>query len=200
MYGGKNVLLYPKFIECIKYTEDIFWKSIFEDLSYGKCPYGVYICNNHICCNYKDKKFSYKIDIGKESLIIYNDIINILKNKFGLLSKNDKILTNKLLINTEKKLSDSFNNDWSYIKKKNIKTILIEKFVITQSIEYNLSRQQSKQLYNEILLGLLFKTINKGDIVYENKNIISILCISFSKGSYKFKTPIYNFKSNILFI
>lgn len=200
MYGGKNILLYPKFIECIKYTEDIFWKSIFEDLSYGKCPYGVYIYNDHICCNYKDKKFSYKIDVSKDSLIIYNDVINILKNKFGLLSKSDKILTNKLLTSTENKLSNSFNNDWNYIKKKNIKTILIEKFIITQSKKFNLSKQQSKRLYNEILLGLLFKTISKTDIVYKNKNIIDILCISFSNEIYQFNVPIYKFKTSLLFI
>ncbi len=141
MYDGHNTLVHPIFIKCIKYTEDIFWKSIFEDLSYGKCPYGIYIYNDHICCNYKDKKFSYKIDCSKDPEIIYNDVYTIFKNKFGLLSKTDKLYKDKLLLNTQNKLSDNLNNDWSYIKKKNIKTIFLEKYVIKNTKKYGLSNK-----------------------------------------------------------
>ena len=54
-------------------SSDIFWKNTFEELSYGRCPYGIYISNNNICCNYKDKKFCYNIYNETNSEIIYHD-------------------------------------------------------------------------------------------------------------------------------
>lgn len=199
MYDGQNTLVHPIFIKCIKYIEDIFWKSIFEDLSYGKCPYGIYIYNDHICCNYKDKKFSYKIDSSKDPEIIYNDVYTIFKNKFGLLSKSDKLQKDKLLLSTQNKLSDNLNNNWSFIKKKNIKTIFLEKYVIKNMKKYGLSKNQSKALYNNIILGLVLKTINNMDIIYENKEIKEIRCIKFDRHSYKFTCDLFNFKTSILF-
>ena len=46
-------LVYPFFLKCCEYTDDIFWKFVFEDLAYGKSPYGTYITKNFLCCNYK---------------------------------------------------------------------------------------------------------------------------------------------------
>ena len=46
---------------------DIFWKNTFEELAYGRCPYGIYIHKDNICCNYKDKKFCYDIDNNRDS-------------------------------------------------------------------------------------------------------------------------------------
>ena len=200
MYGGNHDLEYPRFIECIKYTDDIFWKNTFEELSYGKCPYGIYISNNHICCNYKDKKFCYKIDETKHSRVIYDDIYDIFKNKFGLLSKNDKLNKNKLFLKKQKEINDLLNKDWYTIKRKNIRIMLIEKFVINKSKKYELSLKQSKQLYNMIILGLLFKTINKSNIVYNNQNIKEIKSISFKQNFFKFNKNIYNFKNDLIFI
>lgn len=201
MYG-KSELIYPKFIECIQFTQDIFWKNIFQDLSYGKCPYGIYITNNFICCNYKDKKFSYNINFNKSPFTIYNDIIDIFKNKFGLLSNKDKINNNKQILDIEQELSDIIKkNSWIDIKKKNIKLLLIQKFIIDKAKEYSLEVQQIKKLFNQIIIGLLLKTINKNDIVYNNCKIQDINCLCFDKHSYKFvNTNIYSIKSKLIFI
>ena len=200
MYGGKHELIYPKFIECIKYTNDIFWKSMFEDLAYGKCPYGIYIHNDFICCNYKDKKFSYKINMNTSSEIIYNEITDIFKNRFGLLSKTDKLDKIRLLNKYQENLSNNLNSEWSNIKKKNIKKILLEKFIIDKCKNYSLSKVQSKELYNNIMLGIFFKTINKNHIIYKDRKIIDISCLLFSKNKYTFTTNIYNFKTDLLFV
>ena len=66
------------------------WKYIFEDLAYGRTPYGTYITKDFLCCNYKGKEFSYKIDTTKTGEQLYNELYNILFNKFGLLSIEDK--------------------------------------------------------------------------------------------------------------
>ena len=87
----KKEIVYPIFLECCQYTTDIFWENVFEDLSYGKTPYGTYITKDFLCCNYKDKEFSYKIEKNKDTEQLYNDIFNLLSKKLGLLSQRDKI-------------------------------------------------------------------------------------------------------------
>ena len=57
-----------------------FWENIFENLIYGKVPYGSYISKNYICCNYKRKEFSYKIDETKDSKILYDEIYNLFSS------------------------------------------------------------------------------------------------------------------------
>ena len=201
MYGGKNEIIYPVFLDCIKYTDDIFWQNILEELSYGRCPYGIYINNNYICCNYKDKKFSYNIISNmNDSQKLYTDVYNILKYTFGLLSKKDKLLHNNLFLKKQNDMDVMLNQPWCNIKKNNIKILLLEKFIIQKSNHYNLTLSQQKRLYNDIILGLLFKTINKSHIIYNNLEIKEIKHLSFKQGDYKFNTDIYNFKNELIFV
>lgn len=200
MYDGKNDVIYPIFIECMQYSSDIFWKNTFEELSYGRCPYGIYISNDNICCNYKDKKFCYNIYNQNDPEIVYQDILHLFKDKFGLLSKTDKLLKNKIFIQRQNEINNILNSNWSNIKRKNIRVMLIEKFVINKSKQYGLDISQSRDLYHQIILGLLFKTIHKNSIVYEDKNIKEIKCISFKKGDFNFNKNLYRFKNDIIFI
>ena len=39
----KKEIIYPMFLRIASSMEDTFWKYIYEDLSYGKCPYGIYL-------------------------------------------------------------------------------------------------------------------------------------------------------------
>ena len=49
-------------MECSQFITDKFWENIFEDLAYGKSPYGTYISKGSLTCKYKDKEFIYKIE------------------------------------------------------------------------------------------------------------------------------------------
>ena len=72
-----------------------------------------------MCCNYKGKEFSYKIEITKQPEVLFDEIYNLLHTKFGLLSDKDKIKKRQIFdsINDNK----DWNNNWNSIKKKNIK-------------------------------------------------------------------------------
>ena len=160
----KKEIIYPIFLECFEYTTDSFWENIFEDLSYGKCPYGTYINKNFLCCNYKDKEFSYKIE-KKNPLQLYTDIYNLFAKKLGLLSSRDKLKKKLDFNNIEEELK--FNkNKWTDIRKKNIKDLLIENYVIDMKNKYSLSNKQSKNLLSSIFIGMIFKVINIKDICY----------------------------------
>jgi len=190
----KKEILYPIFLECFEYTTDSFWENIFEDLSYGKCPYGTYINKNFLCCNYKDKEFSYKIE-KKNPQQLYNDIYNLFAKKLGLLSSRDKLKKKLDFNNIEEELK--FNkNKWTDIRKKNIKDLLIENYVIDMKNKYSLSNKQSKNLLSSIFIGMIFKVINIKDICYNDGKINNINGIQFEKNKIIYDKNIYDFDIN----
>lgn len=189
----KKDIVYPVFIECIPFTEDIFWENIFEDLAYGKTPYGTYISKDFLCCKYKKKDFSYKIE-RKNPKILYEEVYDLLANKLGLLSSEEKIKKKKLCNELETKLKNSGKN-WIDIKKKNIKETLIELYVTKMKNKYSLSISQSRYLLSIICIAMVFKVITNKDIEYENGVIHNIKGIDFinkqiivDKDLYKLET------------
>ena len=87
----KREIIYPIFLECCQFADDIFWETIFEDLAYGRAPSGTYISKDFLNCSYKNKEFSYKIE-RKDPENIYNDIYKLLTEKLGILSQKEKNL------------------------------------------------------------------------------------------------------------
>jgi hypothetical protein len=185
----KKEIIYPLFLECCQFTEDIFWENIFEDLAYGITPYGTYINKGFLCCNYKDKEFSYKIE-KKDSEVLYNDIYNLLAKKMGLLSQQDK-LKKKIDFSLMEDEIKEYRKSWSNIRKKNIKDLLIENYVIEMKHKYCLTIKQARDLLSQIFIAMVFKTINIKNINYEDGKIISIDGIKFSKKKVIFEKNIY---------
>ena len=190
----KKDILYPIFLECSEYIEDRFWESIFEDLAYGKCPYGTYISKNFFCCNYKDKEFSYKIE-KKDPKKLYHDIYDLLTKKLGLMSQQDKIKKKIDFQNIEEEIKEGRKN-WSKIRKKNIKELLIENYVIEMKNKYSLSLKQVKRLLSIIFIGMVFKIINTKDIIYEDGVIKRIEGIEFKKKEIILSKDIYDVQLN----
>jgi hypothetical protein len=176
----KKELVYPFFLECFQYLDDVFWENIFEDLAYGIAPYGTYISKDFLCCAYKNKEFSYKIE-RKPPDILYEEIYKLLKEKLGILSQKEKVKKKTNFYEIEKNIKES-RNQWSNIRKKNIKDILYEKYVIDMKEKHNLSIKQAKYLLSVILLSVMFKIISSKDISFEDGKIQHIEGIEFENG------------------
>jgi len=186
----KKEILYPIFLECCQFAEDTFWENIFEDLVYGKTPYGTYINKNFLCCSYKNKEFSYKIE-RKDPKILYEDIYSLLTNKLGILSQREKNNKRIDFYRTENEIKEN-TQDWANIRKKNIRDTLVELYVIDMKQKYKLTNLQTKNLLSSIFIGLIFKVINSKDIIYEDGKITKIEGIEFQKGKYTLIKNIYN--------
>lgn len=186
----KKEIIYPIFLECSQFITDHFWINIFEELAYGQTPYGTYINKDFFCCNYKSKEFSYKIE-KKDSSKLYNDIYFLLTNKLGLLSHNDK-LKKKLDFHAIENNLKFYRQKWSDIRKKNIKDLLIENYVIKRKREYNLDIKQAKYLLYVIFIAMIFKIITIKDIQYENGEIVNIDGISFQNKKIILNRNIYD--------
>lgn len=189
MTSIKKEILYPIFLECCPFAEDTFWENIFEDLVYGKTPYGTYINKNFLCCSYKNKEFSYKIE-RKHPKIIYDDIYSLLTNKLGILSQREKNKKRIDFYKTENDIKETTQN-WANIRKKNIRDTLVEMYVIDMKQKYKLSVIQAKHLLSSIFTGLIFKVINSKDIIYEDGKITKIEGIDFEKNKYIITKNIY---------
>ncbi len=190
----KREIVYPFFLECCKYADDAFWENIFEDLAYGKTPYGAYISKDFLCCSYKNKEFSYRIE-RKDPKILYDDLYKLLTEKLGILSYKEKARKLMVFNELEKNIKESRQN-WTGIRRKNIKDTMYEKYVIEMKKKHNLSLKQSRYLLAVILLSIMFKTITSKDITYKDGRIIDIAGIDFSKGKIIMKRPLCTVSSN----
>jgi hypothetical protein len=97
--------------------------------------------------------------------------------------------------NTEENIKKSRNN-WANIRKKNLKDLLIERYVVDIKKKYLLSIQQAKYLLSIIFIAIVFKVITSKDIEYENGKITNINGIEFENHEIIIKRNIYNFKIN----
>ena len=190
----KKEIIYPVFFECCKFTNDTFWVNIFEDLAYGKPPYGTYINKNFLCCSYKNKEFSYKIE-RKNPECLYNDIYKLLTKKLEILSNKEKLKKRIDFHKTKTKIRE-FRQDWVNIRKKNIKDLLIELYIADMKKKYSLTIKQSKYLLSIIFVAIIFKVINNKDIKYSDGKIQHIDGIEFDKKKIIIKPDIYNIDIN----
>ena len=191
----KRDIIYPVFLECVNYTNNIFWQNIFEDLAYGKSPYGTYFYKNFIICSYKDKEFNYKIETDEPS-VIYKDLYQLFTQKLGLLSNKEKIKNKLDFFKYENDLKKS-SETWKTIRKKNIKDVLIERYVIDNKKKYNLTIKQGKYLLSLILTCIIFKIILPTDILYDNREITNIKGINFTDKHIIIKRDIIKDSINI---
>lgn len=182
-------IVYPFFLECCQYAENDFWRTIFEDLSYGKPPYGTYISKNFLCCSYKNKEFSYKIEkIPPKRL--YTDIQGLLIGKLGILSVKEKTEKKLLFELAEDGIKES-RQTWDGIKKKNVKDFLIENFVLRMQYTHGLTVKQTKDILSVISVALMFKAIKNKDIEYDGRQIVSIAGITFDNHRLVFSKNLF---------
>jgi hypothetical protein len=196
---SNNEIIYPFLLPCCQFASNTFWKNVFEELAYAKPPYGTYISKDFFCCNYKGKEFSYKIE-KKDPSILYKEIYNLLLNKLGLNSNQEKFKKKNKIIAFENSIIES-RQQWNNIRKKNVKDIYIERYVISMKKKHNLDETKTKYLYSILYIGMSFKIINSKDIEFENNEITNIKGVEFKNNtivcSKLFKSDTINISNDV---
>jgi len=159
----KKTIQYPIFIKFLNFVTDPFWRFIYEDMAYARCPYGIYLQKNYLCCSIKNKEFIYKLEENKPILETYEEINSLFKMRVGLLSEKERITQKDSVIQYRNK-----KDDWHNVKKKIIRETLLERYVMEKSIQYQLSMNVIHKMLCLLIIGLIFKTINSKDIIYQN--------------------------------
>ena len=193
----KTEIIYPIFLNCYNLSDDIIWKKIFENLSYGITPPGIFIKKNFLYSNY-NKNCIYKIDQNKNEELLFNEIYNLFKFKFCIFNQKDKIIKQKDLQNPQQYFINKYKK-WTDIKKKSIKDLLIEKYIINMKKKYNLSYKQAKYLLSYLFLALTFKMITSKDIEYKNGIIEKIVGIDFTDKNFILHKKISEFNFDTIY-
>lgn len=181
---AKKVILYPFILKSCKYIKDPYWINIFEELCYGNSPYGTYITKDFLTCSYTGKEFSYKIQ-EKDPEIFYNEVYGLLSKKLGFMSNTEKDNKRRRFMEIET-LNSMHDKNWSDIKKKSNKEMLVEKYVICMKKKHNLTNEKSKWLLSNIILHMFLKLITSKDIVFKDGMISEITSIKYTKNDIHF--------------
>lgn len=188
----KKELLFPCIYKCCSIISDIFWKSIFEDLSYGICPMGTYISKDLLISCIKGKEFTYKISDLKDTEILYKELYELFTIKIGLFS--NKEYREKLAIFEQFQEKIKINtNDWGKIRKKNIKDLILDKYIVENMKKYSLGYPIMKKILALIYLSFQFKIIVNKDVEFSEGKIIKINGIKFKKENVDINDNIKNF-------
>lgn len=176
---GKKELLYPIFEKCSNIVTDEYWKSFYEDLSFGKTPKCLYISNDTIYTTNKKKSFTYSF-VNKDEHVIVKELHTLILQNTNLCSNRD-LKKKKADIETTRKKIEKTNKitKFSMIKSKNTKELLISNFVIDMKYKYNLSWAQSQLLLSTISIAFICKNLISQDVIYENNKIKSINGLRF---------------------
>lgn len=171
----KKEILYPIFLQCASQVDDAFWRYVYEDLSYGKCPYGLSLQKNYLSCYVRGKEFSYKIDSDKTPEKVFEELDALLRDRAGILSEKEKMTERARLCRqrTTVPLKSSLptahkKEEWTQVKKKMIRDTLLEQYVLENSQKYNVTSTMAKRVLSLLIVGLMFKTITAKDIFYQN--------------------------------
>lgn len=165
-------------------SSDEFWTGFFDKLSRGVCSHGTYISKGFLCCNYKGKEFIYWIDNSKDPADVYRDVTTILSDSLNLCSHKEK-LSRRAEFRTAGLDLEQDNHAWENVKRKKIKELFIEKFVIVNMRKYNLPLPTARKLLSHISTAIIFKKIKVSDIHFENDCIERIEGVEFRDGEVR---------------
>lgn len=181
---GKKEVIFPIFQECCKIVDDDFWKSLYEELSYGKYPKGLYIKGHDLCNTNKRKFFAYNF-LYKEAKEIIEDIHKLILENTNIYSNKDKKNKKKDIEKFKADIQSHINVEkFSMIKKKSIRELMITNFVIDMQKKYKLKWSEARNLLNIIQMGFIEKTISSNDVIFKDGKIKKIKGITYDGESF----------------
>lgn len=188
-------VVYPILYECSKLQTDDFWKSLFEDLSRGKCPKGIMIYNGVISSTNKRSGFSYNVNDKTDPEETTEELINILKNSACIYSSNDIENKETSIQDSASEYSSITNCDsFKKIKTRKMKENLIINYVFKVKESYKLNNKKTKELYDNIKGALFdYKTHKSEDVLMKNGSIFKITDFEYDKNTKN----IHNTRTNI---
>lgn len=137
---------------------------MFEDLAYGKAPYGSYFSRGFLCCSFKGKEFSYKVNQYKSTNSLFQEVQTIFQNRLGLRSREDLEHQRERFNETSREKALEECDDWTLIKRKEVRNLLLSKYILKLSYEKSLTKQKTRQAYACLILALQLKILTVDDI------------------------------------
>lgn len=172
------------FMDCKDLTMDPYWQEIFEQCSMGKYPRGMSVIQNDTICivsgNGKNKEM---ISMDGDYFEIFKTLLRMFREKLGMMSERDAKKQKQEISELKESLRKGYEGSWKQIKAKKIRNALLLDFVIDCKNKYNLSQQDTNNLFSMIKLGFIFKSITSDNIEYQDGIIQNIQGLEFFEGT-----------------
>jgi hypothetical protein len=135
------------------------------------------------------------------------DLLEDLATKKRKCPLNNKIDTygdnyHKLYLDVLKtfKIKDTANTNetkviknWSSIRKKALKDLILKNFIIEVKNQYNFNETSMNNLKRDLTIGLNFKNINDKNIVLKDGKILNIIGLNLSINKYSWEYDIFSY-------
>lgn len=158
---GFGNILFPLFLKCYDITTDIYWINVFEKLAYGRPPFGTYLVDDTLRCNYINREFIYRIDPVKDIRVIFNELTGLLETKLDMKSTYQTEVNEPVV-------------SWSDVRKKSQKEMYIQLYVVKLMKKYSLNITVARELMSNIIVYVTLNYISNHNIIYHNNFIDDI--------------------------
>ncbi len=155
-------IIHPIFEDAAHYTTDKYWIESLKEASKNKFPRGFKYSQPKLICRIKNKQL--QVDITTDPADVAKVYIEFLKNKGGIRSELDEERDKKY---TDISLTTNYHC-WNDIKKKTVRSDLINQYLQSLVTKHNLNLTQEKQLRTTVGIGLLKSHFTNDDIVFNN--------------------------------
>ena len=178
-------IVYPIFLKCSDVVEDTFWVNIFENMAYGICPSGVHIKNKHVYINIKQKS-PHVISLNQDDdMTFFSTLISNMKSLLYMGSEKDDMVNKEIFYRTQDKLIEC-TNDWSKIRKRSVRNILLENYVSELKTKFKLGIKNTRVILSIIKMYITFNRINSSHIIVKNNKIVDITNCYFDPNKKTF--------------
>lgn len=179
MAGKRNKgILHKVFNDCAEYATDDFWADFLKKCAAGKFPRGVKYENGVITCRRSKIVFTESIpEKPEEALKI---ILVIFGEKLGIRSKTERKVSRDKFDKYRKSI---VIKDWKSIKRKAVKTSMINVYVMRQKKKYNLTNDEACKMLYSINAAISLGTIKPVNVIMEDGKIICIDGVFFDEYS-----------------
>lgn len=123
-------------------------------------------------CMLTNKLSNYKNNYEE----LYADVLKSFKIKD--VGNKDKIPTIK---------------NWSSIRKKTIKDLILKNYIIEVKYKYNFDEITTNNLKRDLMIGLNYKNVNDKNIIIQDNKIHSIVGLNLSKNNYTWDYDIFTY-------
>jgi hypothetical protein len=187
----KTILRFPILLEVSLRQKNTFWADVFENLAYGKAPYGSYVtASSFIVSKNKGREFTYFLgEQHKSADEMGAELIDILSKKMNFMSITDRLVKLEKFREIKEKLKRKlWESSWSDIRRKKSKDQLLEMYVLTLKDKNKISVSSVKSLLSAIVIGLIFKQIDSDNIRMEKGKIVDISNIKVIRKTWTLST------------
>ncbi|ADO00531.1 hypothetical protein WIV_gp187 [Wiseana iridescent virus] len=122
----------------------------------------------------------------------------VLTNKLSTYKNNYEELYTDVLKSF--KIKDTGNKDkittiknWSSIRKKTIKDLILKNYIIEVKYKYNFDEITTNNLKRDLMIGLNFKNVNDKNIIIQDNKICSIVGLNLSINNYTWDYDIFTY-------